>query len=338
MAIATPPQEKREPKRVVPTDLVASVAVLMQGDFNSIRRTVKRIAEQTVAAQTELVVIALKGRANIPNDDPTLARIGRVTIVELDNDSLGLAHAEGIRRASAPVVIIGEDHAWPEPRYVEELVSACKPPYAVVGPAMLNANPGSYISWANLLIAYGSWTAPVESGPVKALPGTNSAYRRDLLLAYGDELDKLMAREGGLLRRLQEDGHQLYLAAGARTEHQNISKFSSGVRIRYLAGRLYAARRAQTGRWGTGKRLAYAAASPLIPVVRFIRIAQDLRRRRFPLSPRMYAGVAFGVIFDGLGQMVGYATGEGQAQDKVEDFEFNRPRYLSKHDRAQALQ
>ena len=335
MATVTPAQTQPETAHTEANTLVASVSVLMQGDFESIRRTVKHIAAQTLADQTELIIVALKGRANLPAD-PMLASLGRVTVVELENDSLGLAHAEGVRRAAAPVVILGEDHAWPEPRYVEALVAACKPPYTVVGPAMVNANPDSYISWANLLIAYGSWTAPVKSGPVKALPGTNSAYRRDVLLAYGDELDTLMAREGGLLRRLQQDGHQLYLAADARTEHQNISKFRSGVRMRFLAGRLYAAKRAHAGRWGAGKRAVYTLAAPLIPAVRFLRISQELRSRRFSLSPRIYAGVAFGVLFDGLGQMVGYAVGEGNAQVEIEDFEFNRPRYLSKRDRAQA--
>lgn len=70
------------------------------------------------------------------------------------------ARASGIRAASAPIVVLTEDHSFPEPGWAEALIRAHQQPWAVVGPVILNANPGSRVSWANLIIEYNEWLAP----------------------------------------------------------------------------------------------------------------------------------------------------------------------------------
>ena len=318
-----------------PEDPVASVVLVVQDHYRAIARTVAHLAEQTVADRMELVVVTPAGFGELP-PDPNRDRIARVTRVGLEGASLGSAQAEGVRAASGPVVILGEDHAWPEPGYVEALAARCRPPYAAVGPVMTNANPWSVVSWSNLLLAYGKWTDPAEGGPIDSLPGTNTAYDRSVLLGLGDELDGLMEREGGLLKRLQKDGHELYLEPAARTAHQNVSGPASGAALRFHAGRLYADRRVKSERWGPGKRALYFLAAPLIPGVRAVRILGELRGKKMPLTPRVVGGVGLGVTLDGLGQMAGYGGGAGKALTRLEDFEFNRYRYLSKRDRAEA--
>jgi hypothetical protein len=318
-----------------PADLLASVILVVQDGYRAIAKTVESLSRQTIVDRLELVIVQPGDAPPLPPHGPR-DRLAKLTVVTLEDAALGEAQSHGVRAASGPVVILGEDHAWPEPGYAQALASACEPPYAAVGPAMVNANPWSVVSWSNLLLAYGPWTEPVVGGPVKALPGTNTAYRRDVLLGYGDELDRLMAREGGLLRRLREDGHELYLEPRARTAHQNVSGLKAGATLRFCAGRLYAARRAEHERWGAVKRAAYAAASPLIPLVRFGRIVGEFRQRDMPLGPRRLAGIAWGVVLDGAGQLAGFGAGAGGAPQRLQDMEYNRQRYLSRRDRREA--
>ena len=340
----SPDSEKTNPEASDPTGdaaiaggapPLASVVLVMQDGYAAIAKTVEALAQQTIVDRLELVVVAPAGRAELPPHAPR-QRIGRVTVVELGEVSLGEAQSHGTRAASAAVVILGEDHAWPEPEYAQALAESCVGNRAAVGPAMINANPWSTVSWSNLLLAYGPWTEPVRGGVVKALPGTNTAYQRSILMTYGQELDTLMAREGGLLQRLRDDGYDLYLEPRARTAHQNVSGLRAGASLRYHAGRLYAARRAETEGWGGGKRAVYAAASPLIPLVRFRRIFGEFRQRGMPLSPRRVAGIAWGVTMDGLGQLAGFGIGAGGSDKRLQDFEYNRYRYLSRRDRREA--
>ena len=315
--------------------ILASVVLVMQDGYAAIARTVAALSTQTVADRTELVVVAPGDAEDLPAD-PRRDALARTRLVRQADASLGEAQAHGVRAASGAVVILGEDHAWPEPEYVEALAAACDEHHAAVGPAMVNANPWSVVSWGNLLIAYGRWTEPVEPGVIDVLPGTNTAYFRSVLLGYGEELDTLMAREGGLLQRMRRDGHELYLEPRARVAHQNVSGLGAGASLRYHAGRLYAAKRSEQERWGPGKRALYAAAAPLIPLLRFKRIVGELRGRGMPLSPRRIAGVAMGVTFDGVGQMAGFGVGAGGSAEKLQDFEYNRYRYLSRRDRQEA--
>jgi hypothetical protein len=67
--------------------------------------------------------------------------------------------------------------------------------WAAVGPVVCNANPATAVSWANMLLEYAPWTESAERGPVAHLPGHNSSYRRDLLLAYSENLELLMESE-----------------------------------------------------------------------------------------------------------------------------------------------
>jgi hypothetical protein len=53
--------------------------------------------------------------------------------------------------------------------------------------------------------------------------------------------------------------------------------------------------------------------------------------------PRLLPALVIGLIFDGAGEMAGYAFGPGRAMAKLSDMEFHRERYLALHDRRAAL-
>jgi Glycosyl transferase family 2 len=55
-------------------------------------------------------------------------------------NSTARARATGVRHASAPVVALTEDHAYPAPGWAEALINAHKEGWAAVGPVMANAN------------------------------------------------------------------------------------------------------------------------------------------------------------------------------------------------------
>jgi hypothetical protein len=94
------------------------------------------------------------------------------------------------------------------------------------------------------------------------------------------------------------------------------------MRLRFHSGRLFAAARA--GRWSRARRLAYAAAAPLIPVVRLRRIlAQAWRRRSAALPINAFPALAFLFVCDAVGEMAGYLLGAGAEVQRAGEFEFH---------------
>ena len=312
-----------------------SVVLVTAGGFGNIRRTVRHLRAQTVPRRLELVIVA-SSEASLADRQPgETDGFGRVVVVPVGPiENVDKAAAPGIRRATSPVVAIVEDHAYPEPTWAEALIEAHQQSYAGVGTAVLNANPASLLSWTNMLIAYGRWGENAASGETDDIPRHNSSFKRNVLAAYGDDLERLLGREGGLLQDLRAKGHRFYLQPAARIAHVNPSRFLSTADLRMNAGRLYGARRAARGRWSVPKRALYAAAGPLIPLIRFKRLRKELfgSGQRRELVPRVFPALLLGLALDGLGQMAGYLFGPGRSLDKLAVFEMERFQHLTTRD------
>jgi GT2 family glycosyltransferase len=284
----------------------------------------------------ELVIVATS-RAALAADAAALAPFARHMIVELgDFGTLGAANAAGVRAASAPVIVLAEDHCFPDPEWAEHLIRAHQGPWAAIGPAVRNANPATLVSWADLFIGYGPWLEPVDANDRDFLPGHNTSYKRAVLLEFGDRLDDLLNVETVLHWELRARGLRLRLEPGARVAHTNFSLWSSWLPVSWLNGRAFAAER-RKGMPGIA-RLAYVLGSPLIPFVRAARTARaartpELRRWFLRCLPAMMVGLCA----DALGQMLGYAIGAGESRGRLARFECYRVRHVTARDRREVF-
>jgi hypothetical protein len=309
-----------------------SVILPTADDFSTIRLTVRALRAQTARHRIELVIVVPSDRPHI--DEAEITGFAAVKIVNAGPmQTSNKSRVAGIRGATAPIVALAEDHCFPDPDWAEALISAHQSRFAVVGPVLRNANPQSMLSWANLLLEYSPWLDGAKRCEMTDLPGHNSAYRRDLLLAFGDRLDELFEVEAVIQRELCAQGHHMLLEPRATTNHLNFSLLRPSMTLRLNAGRSFAGYR--TTGWSRTKRAVYAIASPLIPLVRFARIVRFLTRSdsyRF-LLPRVLPMLGIVLIVDGLGELIGYVAGPGESPRILGEIEFNRMRFLDRDDR-----
>ena len=288
---------------VIPTDSIASV-----------RKVLVRLGDQSVANRLEVVLVVPSATVFAVADSEKAGLLDVRVIEVADIESLPRARARGVEAARAPVVVLGETHSFPEDGWAAALIAAHRGPWAAVGPSIGNANPDTRTSWANLLIDYGQWVDVTEAGPARELPGHNSAYKRDVLIAYGSDLARLLNPEHDLITELVERGHGLYLEPRARILHLNTSSLVRWPRERFTAGRTYAALRCRG--WPRRRRIVYSVGAPLIPVVRAARILRRARERgssrRFLLG--VLPALGFGLVASAAGELVGYATGLADEQ------------------------
>ena len=309
-----------------------SVVLATPDGVDVIRRTLAHLARQTVSSALEVVIVA-PSQAGIVLDDEWRSAFAGVQVVELESfRSMGQANAAGVRSATAPIVALAEDHCFPEPEWAQHLVEAHRGTWDAVGPSVRNANPRSAVSWADLFIGYGPWLWPTEPREVEFLPGHNTSYKRDVLLRYQERLDALMEAETLLHWEMRRGGSRLRLCPSARVAHTNFSRWRSFLPAQYYNGRFFAGARAS--RMPLWKRVVFVGGSPAIPLLRLWRIwrgigSAELRRRFLACLPAL--GIGLGT--DGIGQLVGYAAGIGQAAEQVPRFEFHRMRHIRDDDR-----
>jgi hypothetical protein len=299
--------------------------IIVTDGFATVRNVVAHLDRQTVAARIELVLVT-PSRAGLVGDDALTASLHSVTVVESPIDSLPHARAAGIRAAQAPVIVVGETHAYPHPAYAEALLAAHEAEWAVVGPAMYNANPGSLLGWAALFLDYGPWIECQQRGEMDDVPAHNGSYKRAVLLDLGAGLEEMLESDTVLNMYLRSRGQRLYLEPRARIYHLNVSRPWTWVRERLVAGRAFAASRAAG--WPLQRRVAYAAGSPLIPAVRMARTLGYIRASgRVDLLPKLLPALAVALTISALGEFLGYAAGVGGASRPLYEIELHRERY-----------
>lgn len=299
-----------------------SVIITTPDSYDTIRPLVGALHSQTARDSLELVIVAPSAAA-IRGGIADLQDFRSWRIVELGVlRTVAQAKAAGIRCATAPVVVLTEDHCFPDPHWAHALIDAHRGEWAAIGPAMENANPQSLISWADFILGYGPWFSPPGAGEVDLLPGHNSSYKRDILLGYGDRLESLLAAETSLQQDLRTRGYRLYLEPAAKALHTNFTEPSRWIPYLFYSGRVFAAERARN--WPWLRRAGYSAGACLIPLVRLMRLAPRFRRARPDLAGDVYGLLLFALIIDAAGQGIGYVMGAGRSAEKVARLEFHR--------------
>lgn len=310
-------------------ETVLSVVMISPDSFETIRTTATALRRQTVRDQLEIVVVGPRSMGT-DLDPEDFSDFARWQFIEADRtDSSSEMRAAGIRAASAPIVALTEDHCFPARGWAEALIARHAEPWGGVGALFSNANPESILSWANFIIEYGDWIDPERGGEIHHIGGHNSSYKKDLLLAYGDRLPDILEAESAMQWDLADRGQRFYLEPKAGMIHLNFTLFRPSIKLRFCGGRLFAANRARG--WSFAKRLLYTLASPLIPLVRSWRLARTLvNSGRSGLLLRVLPTLMVLLAFDGLGEMVGYASGSGSCMQWLTDIEFHRQRFLKR--------
>src|SRR5688572_5279987 len=298
--------------------------LLTPDNFETLRKTVACVARDPRSRDVELLVVTENPESLNP-DPEAIANFHSLRILpaKLDSGS-GMARAAALRAASAPVVVFGEDHCFPQEGWVDALIRAHSEPYAVVGPVVMNANPSNLVSWADLLMGYGPWLGPGRSTEKDHLPGHNSSYKKDVLLTIDEELPAMFEAESTLHWRLRSMGHRLYQESKARVAHTNFDNWGVWLSVSYHSGRVFADTRALE--WSRVKRLVFAAASPLIPFVRQWRHLRQAVEAGLPLSlvARVAPVLFIGLIADAAGQCTGSATDAGNSRATLVEWDFHR--------------
>jgi hypothetical protein len=306
----------------------AVAAVLWTPDrYDTIRRTVAALRAQTALDKIELILLGPTPES-LAVDESDIEGFASFKTIVLDSlAKSSTVRAIGTRTATAPIVAFMQDHAFPVPGWAQALLDCYKGPWSGVGFVFANDNPNTATSWCNFLLQYGDWVDPLPPGEPEYIGGHMASYRRKVLLEYGDDLARKLETSVAMHWEMKKRGHRFAVASGAVIYHQNHSRFLPSVSLRFQTGRLFAANR--TASWPLHRRLLYAMASPLIPLVRICRIMRAaIRIRLIRILPRLIPVSTILLICDGLGQAWGSLTGCGGAMEWITKIEWQRHRFM----------
>jgi len=282
------------------------------------------LLEQDLVDRMEVLLFDTAGA-----DPPPLAGADHpsVRVIALPAGSpFAAARARGVREARAPVVAFLEEHAEVLSGWAAAVLRAHRGPWAGVGGEVHNLNSG--IGWSNAihLSSYLRWLPPARRGESDIVPGHNSSYRREALLAFGDELEELLQAEHVLQWRLRQAGQRLLVEPDVKFAHLN-ENTARGLAGFYHFGRCFAAARRRFG-WSRWKRAAYVPLALLVPWLRLAQLTAGVLRDRRERLFSLVVGAPFIVLADYVqtaGQVMGLLFGRGDADRAFAEAELNNP-------------
>lgn len=302
--------------------------VLVSDHFSTIRRVIERLQQQTIRHRIEVVIVT-PSAASLELDRAAVDGLAEARVVEVGRISpMPPARAAGVRATRAPVVFLGETHSYGHPEFAARVLAAHESHWDAVVPGLGNANPGSARSWAAFLADYGYWYRTLPPGPVGGGPTWNVAYKREALLSLGTNLERALSAGDELWEHFRSQGRAWFFAPDAPLDHANVSTPGAWSHERFLSGLMIAANR--NARWPRGRRLVYAMASPLIPLVLLRRLwgPWQAARAHVPLPRGTSLALVAGVLLRVAGEATGYLLGVSARQEgQMEEYELHKLKY-----------
>ena len=218
--------------------------------------------------------------------------------------------------ARAPVVAVIEDHVLVPQGWAELLLAAQRRGESVVGGSVHNAATTRPVDWAAFLCEYSHLLPPLPAGPVPAITGNNTAYRRELLHRF----QKVAASgrwEDHLHTVLRAHGVELFYRPEITVAHKKHYTVGEYFSQRYLYGRSFAAGRLRNRLWLL--RISYGLAAVLLPpilLVRIVRRVWPLPAYRGPLLRSLPLLPLF-LVAGAAGEAIGAWLGPGDALSRV---------------------
>lgn len=313
-----------------------TVVLVTADGYATLRRTVRHLREQTGRERIELLLVGPTEASFADLEPDTLSDFANWRLLAAGPiHEVERALAIGVFAARAPVVALLENHVYPEPGWAAAILRAHRGPWSAVGSIIQNANPATAVSWAEHFLTYGFHDESSRGGEVARVSRNNGTFKREALLTFGDRLPDALARDGGLLDALKQQGHRFFLESQARLPHLNPSRLMPIFVLRVLSARAAAATRSRSEGWSPLRRLLYVAACPLFPALRLRALWSRLRshpQRR--VLPRVAPLLVLTLVLDAFGQALGFALGAGKSAQRAGVYDLDRLPYLCAADRA----
>ncbi len=301
-------------------------------------RSLEHICAQSLASEIHLVIIT-SGRQQLEYNLPNcLQKVHSYEVVQppkhivhsIDECLIYLSR----KVVRTKLVAYVEDHAFITENWVEAMLTAFElDDWAAVSSTYKNANPDTWLSWANLMLTYGGFLDPFPEGESIEVGAHNMVLNREYFL---DAVDKGLNYEYGIQlgQRLKLFGYRSYISNQTWVYHTQASKWRDAIRARYLDGRIRGANRADYDSWSTARSYFYLLVSPLFIIWRFLILWNDKMSKPEFFARRFEIIAPFLILsmIHSIGMIIGFVAGVGDALIHIQSYEGNRLQQVNESD------
>ena len=291
-----------------------SVVIATTKAWPEIEPCLESLHQQAQAVGAEVVVGDGHGQG-LPPD--VAQRYPEVTWIKCPGGSVFFLRELAMTQATGAVVAVTEDHCTVMPGWCERILTAHRdhPDAAAIGGVVENGATTQLIDWANFLIVFGPFTAPIENGRQPAISlQANISYKRRVIPRA---MSQLGIMEFLFNRQLRDQGEILIADDQLIVSHNQTWGFWGTLAAHYHNGRSIAGFRLQQISWA--ERFLRLGGCVILPgYLLWTTFGPVIRKRRL-LRPAVACLPLAAVVVTchAAGEFVGYIFGPGNSPQRL---------------------
>lgn len=260
-----------------------SIVIPSYNSEKFITRCLTSLISQKADIENEIIVVD-----SSKDDTPKIVRekFPSVKLIHLDKQALpGAARNFGVRKAKGDILAFIDSDCIAHPNWISSVVKGINQGYSIVGGAVENATPYSFIGIADYILTFNEFLPGMPKRDVTFLPTCNFICRKDVFEDIGGFPPDWAAGEDFLFCYKASQKHKLLFTQSVLVSHINREHFKKFLIHHYDFGKHGAMTRKKLKLPGTIFTKHHLLAL-LIPFVRFLRISWRIVRWNKSMLPQ----------------------------------------------------
>ncbi|MBC8121356.1 MAG: glycosyltransferase [Gemmatimonadaceae bacterium] len=286
-----------------------SVIIASYNSQKTIERCLQSFTEQVTAESFEVIVV---DSSQDRTGDLIACHFPGVKLYRFEERKYpGDARNFGVEVATGEVLAFTDADCFVPPDWVDRLIQAHgQTSHPVIGGAVDNGNPDSYIGWAYYFCEFSQWIPQSASCYLDDIPTTCLSPKRWAFDRYGPFLEGVYCSDTDFNWKLARAGFKPLFVPDIQVSHINIDNLNDYLGRKVRHGRYFAWMRVKSERFSFLRRAAYVLLWPLLPFLLFgRRTALVLGKQKYLKEYLLAVPLVFlGLVAWSYGECLGYLS------------------------------
>jgi glycosyltransferase involved in cell wall biosynthesis len=285
-----------------------SVVIPAYNAVETIGRCLAALEAQTQRDVAEVIVV---DSSTDGTDQLVQQKFPQVRLFHFDGRMYpGEARNYGVRQATGEIIAFVDADCWVKQTWLAEILQAHRETrHPVVGGAIANGNPESYVGWGYYFSSFSQWMPQGEPFARTDIPAGCLSCQRWVLEKYGGFPEGKFCEDTVLMWRLAEVGYGGWFVPTIQVFHYNFTNLGAVMWRKLIHGKTFAQVRVRQEGYSVGRRVLGAIATPLVPFLLLYRRTQDVVKSGMYRQEFLFAlpVTILGILCWCLGEGIGYA-------------------------------
>ena len=284
-----------------------SIIIASYNSQNTIQKCLESLENQITGEIFEVIVVdsSTDNTASLVSEKFPQVKLYKFSERKFPGDARNI----GVSKAEGEILAFTDADCFVEPDWVNKIIEAHqKTEHPVIGGAVDNGNPESYVGWGYYFCEFSQWIPQTKECYFVDIPTTCLSVKRWAFEKYGPFLEGIYCSDSVFNWNLVQGGYQPLFVPQIKVAHINIDDLRDFLERKVRHGRYFARVRISKMNFSWLQRIIYVMLSPLLPIILFYRRAVNVFSKKMYIQQFILASplVLLGLIAWSYGEVLGY--------------------------------